>query len=951
MSKTNSLALELIEKEKQEKTGFLDLGNCGLTELPEDLRELAWLEELVLGIGRFNRDNEWVSSGNQDKPNHLDSLPGWLNELGELRRLWLGGAWGKGKRWALNDLSPLAELKNLRSLGCSGTEIADISPLSGLRNLEMLDCSVTCVTDLSPLKGLCNLREIYCSGTQVADLSAISDSRNLEILFCTETKVEDLSPLGELHNLQSLGFRATPVSDLSPLAGLDKLYYLDCTDTRVNDLAPLRGLENLATVGCGGTGVFSLQEFVPRILNGWPVKWERFVSTPGIYVESCPLINPPVEFASKGHWAVLEYFDQLGKEGRAVNEIKVIFLGQGASGKTSLIKRLREEPFDPKESQTHGVRIRETPFDIDGEIVTAHLWDFGGQDVMNATHQFFLSQRCVYVLVLNSRADDKAEHWLKHAQSFGGKSPVLVVLNKIDENHSFEVNRKGLAEKYPQIQEFYRLSCLTGQGLAEFRAALAAEIDHAPVRRTPFPIHWLAVKERFARLDQDYIESAEYQAICEQLGVNRPFSQAVLLQFLHDLGLVINFHNLKNFDTQILNPLWLTNGVYRIVNSERVAKQGGQFHESDLDAIINDPRYTQDNISEKRFHYPLDKFNYIVRIMEEFELCYPLEGHRHIVPNLLPVPEPPFQQQGAVLHFAIHFPDFLPNSVFPRLMVKLHAYIKGELRWRTGMVLEKRIVFGDATARVRVDNEDKRIQIDVCGKEPRRFLSFIRETVKEIVADFANLPYTEWVPIPDNGEFLEYGYLVDAESAGETEVFVRQVKKRIPVADLLDGVEEPAMRGQEAQTPVKAFVSYAHKDLEYLQALRAALKPLERLDKVRFWDDRDINAGTEWNDTIFRELNEADLVLCLVSQDFIASEFCYTQELAAAMAAHQRGEKTVVPIRLRDCAWDDLPLARIQGTPGQWITSAANKDAAWTEVAKSLKPAIDQAKTRKTQRG
>ncbi len=92
------------------------------------------------------------------------------------------------------------------------------------------------------------------------------------------------------------------------------------------------------------------------------------------------------------------------------------------------------------------------------------------------------------------------------------------------------------------------------------------------------------------------------------------------------------------------------------------------------------------------------------------------------------------------------------------------------------------------------------------------------------------------------------------------------------------------------------------------------------------------------------------MVLCLVSSDFIASDFCYTEELAAAMAAHAKGEKTVVPIRIRQCDWDDLPLAKIQGKSAQWIGSAADKDAAWTEVAKSLKPAIDQAKARKAKR-
>jgi internalin A len=484
---------------------------------------------------------------------------------------------------------------------------------------------------------------------------------------------------------------------------------------------------------------------------------------------------------------------------------------------------------------------------------------------------------------------------------------------------------------------------------------LAETIAKAPARQTPFPATWLAVKEYFADMDQDYIDSTAYQAACCQHGVEGLKSQAVLLQFLHDLGVVINFRHLKNFDTQILNPLWLTNGVYRIINSEQVAEQGGLLHEDDLDAVINvqdspspqpSPAGRGSLTTERVYHYPPDKLGYIVRVMEQFELCYPLDGHRFIVPQLLPVQEPDFETAGAALHFILRFPEFLPDSVFPRLMVKLHPFIKGDLRWRTGMVLEKRNVF-DATARVRADKEDQEIRIDVCGQEPRRFLSYIRETVKEIVADFANLPLSEWVPVPDCGESLEYDYLVEAEKAGEKEVFVRELKKRVAVADLLDGVEESSMRDEQAQTPVKAFISYSHKDLEHLQGLKAALSPLVRLEKLRLWDDHAIDAGEEWHDTIFRELGEADLVLCLVSADFIHSDFCYAKELAAAMEAHGRGEKTVVPILLRQCAWDELPVAKLQGFPSQWISAAKDKDAAWTEVAKGLKPAIEAAKARK----
>lgn len=878
----SELALQLIEKEKQDRTGILDLTHCNLTELPNVIRGLSWLKKLVLRGGLWlslSKDHDYPLLELMSRyPNRIKSLPEWIKEFQLLECLDIS-------KLPIRDLSVLRSLSELKTLNCSDTDVSDLSPLSGLLNLQEIDFWGTPVNDVSSLENIVGLRKINLSNT----------------------KVTNLTPLAQLAHVKSLDVSETPVSDIRPLRKV--LEYLKVYYWRADD-------------NC-------------------------FFFNEGVNITFCPLVLPPIEFALEGSGAIVEYLDQLGEDDQRLNEIKVIFLGEGSSGKTSLIRRLRKEQFNPKENQTHGIRIRKTPFDINGETVDAHLWDFGGQEVMHATHQFFLSQRCIYVLVLNSRTDDKAEYWLKHASSFGGKSPVLVVLNKIDENPSFDVNRKVLSEKYSQIKGYYRLSCQTDEGIEAFEQALRERIAQSDTRRTPFPAAWLAVKNHFVDMDKDYIESAEYRDVCVQNGVDKPFSQNVLLQFLHDLGVIINFRNLKNFDTQILNPLWLTNGVYRIINSGKIADNKGLLHEDDFNAVINDPRYANGNTTDKVFYYPCNKLHYIVRVMQEFELCFPLDNSQYVIPQLLPVAEPEFNLNGVVLHFVVRFPEFLPDSVFPRLMVKLHGFIKDGLRWRSGMVLCKPSVF-KAEARIRADREDQKITIDACGEEPRRLLSFIRETLKEIIEGFTDLPFEEMAQIPESKEFWDYHWLVEMEKAGETEFFVPQIRKRIRVADMLDGVEEPSMRDEVAQLPVKAFISYSSKDQQLMtDGLLPALAPLRRLNKLQVWYDRTIDAGADWEKEIMDNLAEADIVLCLVSSDFINSDFCYRREFEAALEDHKQDKKTVVPIRLRECDWDDLPLSKIQGRPGQWIDSFTNRDKAWTEVAKGLKPVIEQAQQRR----
>src|SRR5712692_5855328 len=98
---------------------------------------------------------------------------------------------------------------------------------------------------------------------------------------------------------------------------------------------------------------------------------------------------------------------------------------------------------------------------------------FGGQEIMHATHQFFLTERSVYLLVINGREgaeDADAEYWLKLIESFGGESAVIVVLNKIKE-HPFDLNRRALQQKHP-IREFIETDCEDGTGIEQLRKTI-----------------------------------------------------------------------------------------------------------------------------------------------------------------------------------------------------------------------------------------------------------------------------------------------------------------------------------------------------------------------------------------------------------------------------------------------------------------------------------------------
>ncbi|MCI5224507.1 MAG: GTP-binding protein, partial [Candidatus Electrothrix sp. AR4] len=238
-----------------------------------------------------------------------------------------------------------------------------------------------------------------------------------------------------------------------------------------------------------------------------------------LYLDDNPLSSPPPEIAKQGIDAIREYFVALQKEEHPLNEVKIILIGEGAAGKTSLTKVLLDQPFDSRESTTHGIRISPWEPNTDSQPLKVNIWDFGGQDIMHATHQFFLSKRSLYVLVLDGRRDEEAEYWLRHVSSFGGDSPVLIVLNKQDENPGFDLNRPFLRRKYPSIKGFFPTSCENREGIDEFREVLVRELVQMPMLETRWPMSWFRVKERLEEMKEPYISCDHYEEFCTAVGI------------------------------------------------------------------------------------------------------------------------------------------------------------------------------------------------------------------------------------------------------------------------------------------------------------------------------------------------------------------------------------------------------------------------------------------------
>jgi internalin A len=158
----------------------------------------------------------------------------------------------------------------------------------------------------------------------------------------------------------------------------------------------------------------------------------------------------------------------------------------------------------------------------------------------------------------------------------------------------------------------------------------------------------------------------------------------------------------------------------------------------------------------------------------------------------------------------------------------------------------------------------------------------------------------------------------------------------------LDGSRRRHEERSRADWSLRLFYSYSHKDETLRNELESHLKILERRDLIAPWHDRMIRASEDWAGEIDENLNRADLILLLVSADFIASNYCYEKEMKLALERHEAGQATVIPIIVRNANWEKAPFSRLQVLPrnGKAVTSWPNKDDAWMDVSQGLELTI-----------
>ncbi len=562
----------------------------------------------------------------------------------------------------LTDVSALQGLDGLRCLYldfCVAlTDAGALRGLTGLQTLHLSGCKIS--PDLSFLGGLTGLQELIISGCEpLTDLSALgglTGLRILELRFCEA--LTDVSALARLTGLQSLNLSGCgALSDVSALAKLTSLQSLDLSQcsslTNVSGIQKLSDLQILSLIDCAG-----LDRFPHFLLD--------LVSLQDLMLHGSGIADLPAELLGEEVLTnclpgIRAHFAALGQGVALDREIKLIVLGNGRVGKTSLCRRLIENQFDPNEGSTHGVKFwtwKLKDAEGDEQRILVNVWDFGGQDIYYGTHAMFLRGRAVFLIAWDEETESTSEfrdetggfthrnyplqYWLDYVNHVSPGSPVVVVQTKCAKAKQHRARKPDLALHHENVTECW-LQASESDPRRNNSRTLLEHIEEAAEQvlglREAQQIgvgRWGVKQELRALFDQGTPKTLTKDAFREICGRHQlEGAEAVdqLLIFLHHCGVV--YHQPGYFDEAIvLDQRWACDAIYTVLHRKHCVKliraQHGRFTAEDLSDVWAD-RTPQER-------------QLFLRMMESCGICFNLgrdrAGHStYLAPELTPSKE------------------------------------------------------------------------------------------------------------------------------------------------------------------------------------------------------------------------------------------------------------------------------------------------------------------------
>jgi internalin A len=688
---------------------FLDLNFNQLDFLPESIGKLTNLNSLHFISNQLRefpesiRNLPNITSLHFSENYYIRSLPDWIGKLTNLTSL------------CVNEICLPDDLDDLIEIGSSyRTDSTDsLEWIGNLTNLTSLTLSVNYRRNsLEWIDNLTSLTSLNLSGSGF-------------FRFLPES-------IGNLTNLTSLNLSYSFLTGLPEWIGnLTNLRYLDLTGNRLETLPESMGkLKLLEELKATKNQLVSLPQSLSQLKN-----------LSMLTISSNNLDLPPEIARKRRPEKILDFLRQQQEEGiDYIYEAKLLVIGEGGAGKTSLAHKLINSTYKLKleggenpEKSTEGIDVLRFDFPhSSGNSFRINIWDFGGQEIYHATHQFFLTKRSLYLLVADTRQDNTDfNYWLEVVELLSKASPTLIVKNE-KQDRPCQVNETQLRGRFPNLEKVLATNLANNRGLPEILTAVQHHISQLPHIGQPLPKTWVRVRAALEADTRNYITQPEFITLCDTHGFKRSEDALQLSGYLHDLGVCLHFQDdpiLKNI--VILKPEWGTTAVYKVLDTKQVNQNLGCFTQADLTEIWGDEQYATMR-------------HELLQLMKNFKLCYeiPNRPKNYIAPQLLSPNQPEYAWNDADNLILRYHYDFMPKGMLTRFTVEMHRLIDSDLVWKEGIIL----IEENARAEVIETYSKNEIRIRITGKIKKSLREAIRYEFRKIHDSYERLRYQEFIP-------------------------------------------------------------------------------------------------------------------------------------------------------------------------------------------------------------
>jgi len=544
-----------------------------------------------------------------------------------------------------------------------------------------------------------------------------------------------------------------------------------------------------------------------------------------------PFRQIPPEIVEQGQEAILVYLQERLDGSEPQWASKLLVVGQGGVGKTCLLRALRGEEFQ-KQDTTRGIEtdrfMLAHPTEA-GVTMQLNTWDFAGQEINHATHQFFLTNRSLFLLAWNARMgyeQCKLYYWLDTIQANAPDSPVLLVATHIDQRDA-DLPLSDLKRKYPQIVGQWEISNTKGTGIDALRQAIAETAANLPLMGEIWPTSWIEAAGVIRALSDKHTTP---QYLWELMAAQKvaEVSYQVLARWLHELGEILWFTDSEELsDTVILKPQWVTEYISKVLESEEVIEQVGIFTRKQMECLWGDLP------SSMRIHF--------LHLMESFDLSYRTLDDREIslVVERLPLDEAEYAERWDAIKTTANCREismqFRLNTVpagIPTWFIARQHRFTTRTHWRMGALFAYERTDPKHLALIKSFPHERCVQLTVRGPYPQNFFALLRDGFELTLDRFPGLQVKRLVPCPGHegqpcDSFFDYANLEKAIHRNPpVEVLQCQSSfENVSVFELLFGIHpqtQDQVRERLDEISIKQDVIIGKQDetLDELQNLR-----------------------------------------------------------------------------------------------------------------------------------